>query len=272
MYVPTDHEFETLLVQRQEWLLRVTLNRPNLFNALSELMWRELDQVFAAIAADRSLRAVLLRGAGKHFSAGGDLKERETLAAIGANANAVSARNRLAGRVLTRINGAPQVVVAAVEGNAMGGGVGLICAADLVVARSDAVFRMPEATLGIPVAQIVPFVVNKIGAAKTRRLALTAHKFSGSEAAALGMADVVSSGDEFEQTVAEVLIELSQCAPEALATAKHLIRMSQTVGVEELLDVASQMFASCYLSAEGQDGVRAFASRARPAWSLSGDG
>jgi len=271
MYRPDEH-YSTLDVIRQEWLLRVTLNRPEVLNAFSETMWRELDGVFEDIENDATIRAVLLRGAGGNFSAGGDVNERQALAALRGDKAGVSARNRLAGTVLRRISTARQVVIAVVEGFVMGGGVGLACTADVVVAREDAVFRMPEATLGIPIAQIVPFVLRKIGPARARRLALTGHRIRGGEAHRIGLVDVLTTAGELEGALEEVLIDVGQCAPNALAASKKLIDAGQSQPIDQLLAHASEVFAQCYLSSEGQEGSAAFGRRGKPAWSVELNG
>src|SRR5690606_13688984 len=131
---------ENLLLDRQGATLFLTFNRPALRNALNAAMWQENDAVFAAIRDDRSRRAVVMRGAGGTFCAGGDISERSQLGDDGPSGEVdpVAARNRRAGAIFTRIDEAPQAVVAVVEGFALGGGFGLACAADIVIAGSDA--------------------------------------------------------------------------------------------------------------------------------------
>ncbi len=179
---------ETLALRLDGWCLHLTFNRPEVRNALNERMWREISGVFSAIENDRSIRAVVLRGAGGFFCAGGDMKERATIALpVEGGEDPMFARNRMGGRILTQIDRAPQAVIAVVEGAAMGGGFGMVCVSDIAFAAADARFRMPEVTLGIPPAQISPFITRRIGQSQARRLALTAAPIDGLEAAAIGL-------------------------------------------------------------------------------------
>jgi hypothetical protein len=152
----------TLLLRRDGWRLHVTLNRPEARNAMSFAMLHELMAVFTAIAGDRSLRAVILRGAGGTFCSGGDIKDMA--AARGAEPgpdgkDPLATTNRMFGRMLELVEAAPQAVIAVIEGNALGGGFGLCCVSDVAIASDDARFRLPETGLGVPPAQIAPFIV-----------------------------------------------------------------------------------------------------------------
>src|ERR1700730_1256296 len=146
-------------------VLHLWLNRPEVKNAMSAQMVREIAATFTAIAGDRAVRVVVLRGADGTFCAGGDIK---TMSAAGEGpppgvADEVRESNRRFGAMLASVNAAPQAVIAAVEGNAIGGGFGLACVADITIARADATFAMTEVTLGIVPAASSPFVGPRIG-------------------------------------------------------------------------------------------------------------
>src|SRR5256885_15060578 len=152
-------------LETQGPVLRIWLNRPELRNAMSARMVREILATFDAIREDRGVRVVVLRGAGGTFCAGADLKH---LAAAEprrpANqppADELKQSNRRFGLMMETVNSAPQAVIAAVEGYAMGGGFGLACVADVTVATEDARFAMTEVTLGLVPAPISPFVVRR---------------------------------------------------------------------------------------------------------------
>jgi isohexenylglutaconyl-CoA hydratase len=266
----TERDFgklETLLVERNGTALFVTLNRPESRNALSATMWKEIDVVFAAMRDDRSVRAIVLRGAGGNFSAGGVLKERDTIRDALGSHEAMKQRNSVGGEILLRIDQSPQVVVAVVEGNTLGGGFGLACVADIVIAHESAVFRMPELGLGIPPAQIAPYVVRRTGLAKARRLALTTATIGGREAVALGIADFFcETRGEMEERIASVLADIDRCGPEAIAPTKALMSMAERGPSEAYIDYASGVFATAYLGAEGQEGAAAIRERRRPRW------
>lgn len=259
--------FETLLVEHREPGLFVTLNRPESRNALSARMWAEIDAVFAAVDGDRSVRAVVLRGAGGHFSAGGDLKERDRIRDEVQSPASLEARNRAGGEVLLRIDQAPQVVVAVVQGNTLGGGFGLACVADIVIADESATFRLPEVGLGIPPAQIAPYVVRRVGLARARRLALTAATVRAGEAHALGLVDFLcSSSEELERRTDAVLSDITRCGPNAIGIAKRVLQVASEGPSEAYVGFAAKEFAIAYGSEEGQEGAAAIRERRPPAW------
>lgn len=258
---------ETLEVRREGWCLHVTLNRPAVRNALNRRMWDEIEAVFAAIEHDRTVRAVVLRGAGGSFCAGGDLKERADIGMPDAGDDPMLARNRLGGRILTRIDRAPQAVIAVVEGPAMGGGFGMVCVADIVIASTSARFAMPEVTLGIPPAQISPFITRRVGPSQARRLALTAVTIDGAQALAIGLVHYACvDAADIDATLATVLTALDRCAPAAMAATKELIALAGTVALEEHLDIAARAFVTAVRGPEGSEGAAAFRDKRAQAW------
>ena len=259
--------FDTLLVERKGAALFVTFNRPQSRNALSAAMWQEIDEVFAAVRDDRSVRAIVLRGAGGNFSAGGDLRERDTIRDTAGTHEALKRRNSIGGEILLRIGRSPQVVIAVVEGHALGGGFGLACLADIVIAHENAVFRMPELGLGIPPAQIAPYLIRRTGFAIARRLALTVATISGREAVAFGIADFFcATSQDIEDRLGSVLADVQCCGPEAIGRTRELLSVASEGPSENYIDYAANAFADAYLSAEGQEGAAAIRERRRPQW------
>jgi isohexenylglutaconyl-CoA hydratase len=255
--------------RRDGWCLHLMFDRPEVRNALNEQMWDEIDAIFTTIESDRSIRAVVLRGSGGTFCAGGDLKERAQIPRgdVG-QTDPMLERNRKGGRILMRIDRAPQVVIAVVQGAAMGGGFGMVCVCDVVLAGVDARFRMPEVTLGIPPAQISPFITRRIGTSQARRLALTAATLDASEALTIGLVHAVCADEAtLDRELAQTLRRLDSCAPEAISSAKQLIALTGTVPLEKHIDLAGERFVAAVRSAEGREGAAAFQDRRPPAWS-----
>lgn len=261
----------TLKLERRGPHLHVTLNRPEARNALTEEMVRELLAVTAAIADDRAVRSVVLRGADGTFCAGGDIKGFRAAfstppPAHGA-ADPIAVNNRRFGEFMTRINALPQTVVAVVEGSAFGGGLGLVCASDVAVCRADTRFALSETGLGIPPAQIAPFLVQRIGLTHARRLALTGVRFDGREAGRLGLVHFVCEDDvSLEQRLQEVLEHVGRCAPGANAATKAILLASTEQPLEQVLDGAAHAFAEALRGPEGREGVSAFMEKRRPTW------
>ena len=256
-----------LLLRRDGPWLHITLNRPEVRNALSTEMVEDLDRVFDAVAPDRRVRVIVMRGAGGNFCAGGDIKGfRDNMQASG-DARAIAARNRVFGRLLSKIQAAPQPVVMLIEGGAMGGGFGLACVSDVAIARADARFAMTEVTLGVIPAQIAPFVARRLGITAARRLAVTAGRLDGDEAKAVGLVHHVARDEtELQSKCDAVLAEIRRTAPEAAAVTKRLILSTAEVPIERLLDEAADSFAKSMLGLEAKEGVAAFLEKRRPAW------
>jgi isohexenylglutaconyl-CoA hydratase len=262
---------ETLLLKRTGGCFHVTLNRPEARNALSEEMVDELRAVAIGIAEDPSIRALVLRGAGGTFCAGGDIKgfraSFETPPPKLGEPDPIATHNRRFGEFLTVLDSLPQTVVAVVEGMAFGGGFGLACIADVTIATSDARFALSETTLGVIPAQIAPFVVRRIGLSQARRLALTAARLDGTAALAIGLVHMIASGGpELEATLARVLTDLGRCAPGANAATKAILRMSAERPLAQVLDDAATQFALCLRGDEGRDGVAAFIEKRPARW------
>ncbi|WP_010488801.1 enoyl-CoA hydratase/isomerase family protein [Pseudomonas sp. S9] len=258
-------DLKTLLVNLEQGVLTVTLNRPESRNAMSLSMVEELTQVFSQLNQDRQVRAVVLRGAGGHFCAGGDIKDMANARAVGIDA--YRELNRAFGSMLEQAQRLPQVVIALLEGAVLGGGFGLACVSDVAIAADDAKFGLPETTLGILPAQIAPFVAKRIGLTQARRLALTAARFSGQEAARLGLVHFSeASAAAIEQRLDETLAQIKRCAPQANAATKALLLDTELQPLGQLLDDAAQSFANAVLSPEGIEGTMAFVQKRTPGW------
>ena len=256
---------ETLLLNLEAGVLHVTLNRPDCRNAMSLAMVKELRAVLASVHSDTNVRALVLRGAAGHFCAGGDIKDMAGARAAGAGA--FRELNRAFGAMLEQAQNTPQVVVAVLEGAVLGGGFGLACISDIAIASSEAKFGLPETTLGIIPAQIAPFVVKRIGLTQARRLALTAARFSGSEAERLGLVHFSETGSPaIEARLQQVLSQVRQCAPHANAQTKALLLATEHEALGPLLDNAAMQFARAVTSAEGAEGTMAFVQKRAPNW------
>jgi isohexenylglutaconyl-CoA hydratase len=251
-------------------VLHLWLNRPEHRNALSPQMVREILATFAAIADDRSVRVVVLRGAGGTFCAGGDIRsmsvarEAPPLHA----ADELKEHNRRFGAMLQTVNAAPQVVIAAVEGFAMGGGFGMACVADITIATADARFAMSEVMIGVVAAAISPFVVQRIGLTAARRLAVTGVRLTGAEATAIGIAhQTVADAAALDSAVREACNQVLKCGPAAIAASKRLmLRAAGPNPIPELLDDAADAFAAAVRSPEGREGTRSFVEKRKPSW------
>lgn len=256
---------QTLLLELHGGVLHITLNRPDSRNAMSLQMVAELRAVLTAIRDDRTVRALVLSGAGGHFCAGGDIKDMANARAQGTDA--YHELNRAFGALLEQAQHTAQVLICVLQGAVLGGGFGLACVSDVALADHKAQFGLPETSLGLIPAQIAPFVVQRIGLTETRRLALTAARFDGTEAQRLGLVHFVEQDAQaLAERLDEVLQQVLRCAPEANAMTKKLLLASAGQPSNELLDEAAQWFSAAVTGKEGIEGTMAFMQKRKPRW------
>lgn len=255
---------QALALEFDKGVLYMTFDRPKARNAMSRQMVEEMQAVFSVIDGDSACRALVLRGSDGFFCAGGDIKD---MAMARSSVEAITELNRLFGRVITQLDQLSQTVVAVVEGAAMGGGFGLVCVADIILAHSAAKMALPETSLGIPPAQIAPFLVRRLGLFRARRLALTGATIRGNQLKEEGLADeIYGSTEELEEGLAQLLKKIMRCGPNASALTKRLLNAVARTELEELLDEGASAFAHSVLSAEGIEGTMAFISRRSASW------
>jgi isohexenylglutaconyl-CoA hydratase len=256
------------LVVRQGDTERWTLNDPASRNALSDAMVVALFEACLRAKADEGLRAVVLTGAAGAFCAGGSLGHFAS--AIGqplqpGDHDPLIVANRGFGDVLHALTELPQLLVVAVDGPAMGGGFGLACCADVVLATQRSVFATPEVTLGLPPAQIAPFVWQRLGDRAARECLLSGRHCSAMEAHELGLVNAVVADGELEQALADTLARHRAAAPGALAATKRLLRRLHAP-LPDLREEAAIAFAAALRGPEAAAGLKSIARRQPPPW------
>ena len=257
---------ERLLVERRaDGSAWVTLNRPEVHNAFDDRLITELSATLATLATADAVRAVVLTGAGRSFSAGADLNWMRQTAAWSEAENLSDAR-ALAGLMAT-LDELSKPTIARVNGAALGGGTGLVACCDIAVASADAKFGTTEVRLGLIPAVIGPYVVAAIGARQARRLVLTGERISAAEAARIGLVHEVVPAAQLDAAVAGLLNDVLKGGPAALAAAKRLVRdlAGRPLGAE-LIDDTAQRIAALRASPQGREGVAAFLDKRRPGW------
>jgi methylglutaconyl-CoA hydratase len=245
---------QALRVEPDGDLLRVTLARPERRNAFDAELIRELTEAFSDVGDQ--VRAVLLAGEGKSFSAGADVDWMRGSIELSYEENVADAR-RLR-MMLETIDSCPAPVVARVHGHALGGGCGLVACADIAVAAPDAVFAFSEVKLGIIPAVISPFALAKIGPSAARRYFVTGEKFDAETALRIGLVHGVA--EDLDGAVDAIVGELRSAGPEAARHAKKLVlERPDGLGTERRI-------AQRRTSDEGQEGLRAFLEKRDAAW------
>ena len=245
---------------------RVTMNRPEVFNAFNETMIAELGEAFDKLGNDPAVRVIVLAGAGKAFSAGADIQWMKRASEATHEWNVEDARGFAA--MLHRIHVCPKPTIARVQGVALGGGVGLTAACDIAIASADAKFAVSEARFGILPAVIGPYVVNAVGPRQARRLALTASRIPAAEALAMGLVhEVVDAPEALDAALEHWIAELLLNGPQAQAEIKKLMEQLEvgpvTSGVREL---TAQTIARVRMGDEAREGFAAFLAKRPAAW------
>jgi methylglutaconyl-CoA hydratase len=247
-----------LRIERDGDVLRVTLARPASRNAFDAALIAELSEAFVDVG---TARAVVLSGDGASFCAGADVEWMRASVDLDREANVADA-NALRG-MLEAIDRCPAPVVAVVHGHALGGGVGLVAVADIVLADPGTVFAFSEVKLGIVPAVISPYALRRIGESAARRYFVTGERFDAETALRIGLVHEVTS--DLDGALARLLGELRTAGPRAARHAKRLV-LDRPDGPE-----TARLIAERRTSDEGQEGLRAFLERRRPAWAPAPD-
>lgn len=244
----------------------VTLNRPEKHNAFNAQLIAELSDCFEALGDQDHLRMVILRGAGKSFSAGADLDWMKHAANYTQKENEEDAEELA--EMLYRLDRLPQMTVALVQGAAMGGGAGLVAACDIAVAYRNTKFRFSEVRLGLTPATISPYVIQAIGPKWARALFVSAESFDGNYAERMGLVQYVVDDDEEMLAMEEHLASLAfAAAPGAVSDAKALVRDVSGLEITPALGhETAKRIAARRASDEGKEGLSAFLEKRKPDW------
>ena len=246
-------------------IAHVTLNRPEVHNAFNPELIEELRVTFKRITLEwPKVRAVVLAGSGKSFCAGADVNWMRESLDYTEEQNVADAL-RMA-RMFDTINRCPAAVIARIHGAALGGGVGLAAVCDVVVAGEATVWGLSEVKLGIAPAVISPYVIAKIGRSQARALFLMGQRFDSERARRIGLAHIVAAEEELDAEVEKIIGEMLTSAPQGAARAKELIALVPDLSPDEATQLTAETIASLRVSAEGQEGLRAFLEKRKPEW------
>ncbi len=244
----------------------VTINRPARKNAFDAATIAALREAFETLHAADHVRVVFVRGAGGTFSAGADLEWMRDAADWSESDNRDDAMGLA--KMLKALHDVPALTVAIVEGAAMGGGAGIVAACDMAIAVKGTKFAFSEVKLGLIPGTIAPYVVEAVGARTARALFATGEVFSAEEAQAFGLvSQVLGSSDEIDGYVSGLVRTMRACAPGAVGDAKRLVHHVAGKAIDrDLMEETAKRIARARVSEEGQEGVRAFLEKRKPAW------
>lgn len=245
----------------------LTLNRPDMHNAMNGLMWDEGRDAVGRLDADPAVRAVVLTGAGKSFCSGGDLKYQ--LAQRDATREVKLSEARKLAQWLRDLDLLGKPLIGRIQGPAYAGGLGLISVCDIAIGLDSSVFSITEARLGLIPAMISPYVLRRLGPARTRRYFLNGRRFDAAEAVAAGLLDRAVAADRLDAAVAEEVDLALQCAPGAVRTIKRLIDYVARHEFEDNFMYTVDRVADMWDSPEAIEGLSSFVEKRKPAWNVA---
>ena len=243
----------------------VTLNRPEVNNAYDDALIGGLHEAMDALGRQAKVRVAMLRGAGKHFQAGADLKWIRRVAAESAEEN--ERASRATALAVHRLNHLPVPTVALVQGGCFGGGTGVVAACDIVIAADDAMFSIAETRWGLMAGIILPQLADAIGARQVRRYALSGERFSAQEARRIGLVHEVVPTAELQAAGEKVVAQLLHNAPQANAETKALALEFAWGGLDDAtLDRLISQHAAKRRSGEAVEGLASFVEKRPARW------
>lgn len=243
----------------------VALNRPQVNNAYNGDLIAGVHAAMDALGAARGVRAVVLKGMGKHFQAGADLAWISAVGRMSAEENEKA--SRATGDLVRRLDALPVPTLALVQGGCFGGGTGIVAACDIVIASEDAVFAITETRWGLMAGIILPQLCQAIGLRALRRYALTGERFDAHEARRIGLAHEVCAAGKLEEVGARMVDQLLMNAPNATAATK--LRSREVAGAvvdDTLFAELVREHASTRQLAEAAEGLASFAEKRKPSW------
>ncbi|MDQ0470258.1 enoyl-CoA hydratase-related protein [Labrys wisconsinensis] len=255
----------SLRIDRDGPTALLTLDRPAAMNALDAGLIASLTRAYAALGQDPAVRAVVLQAEGPIFSAGADLDGMRRMAEASEADNLADAR-ALAGLMRT-LDTCPKATLARIHGSAFGGAIGLIACCDIAVAVPEAQFALSEVRLGLIPATIGPYVVRAVGPRATRRLFVTAERFSAAEALRLGLVHEVAEAGALDQAIGRQVQAVLKGGPAAIAAAKRLVADVDAPIDAGLIEETARRIAETRASPEAREGIAAFFGKRKPGWS-----
>ena len=254
---------ETVLTESKDGIGTLTLNRPDVRNALNPTMIREIDAALRTFDGDAQVRVVLVRGAGdRAFCAGADLK------AVAGHASTLEAREHFGGiaMILEAMARMRKPIIAQVHGYALAGGCGLAAGCDLVVAAEDAVFGLPEIKVGLLPLIVMAPILRSVGRKRGLLMVLSGDQISARDAYEMGLVSLLVPREQLESKARELAEKLAGYSPSALALAKEGFVTMQDMDYGKSLRYLRELSTLVALSDDAKEGIAAFFEKRRPRW------
>lgn len=257
--------YNTIIVDLQDYVATVWLNRPNVQNAIDNEMLDELIHCFSEIEKLRKVRVVVIRGKGKSFSAGADLKGMLASNKLSFEKNLKDGKKWT--ECLSAIYNTKKPTIAIATGNVFGGGNGLLSASDIVISESNAAFSFSEVKIGLAPSTILPYVLSRLNEHKAKILMFTGKKISAKEALVFGLIDFIVESKEIESTLEFLTTDIIKASPNGIEEIKFLINeFKKGLNHEQISDITAESIAKLKISKEALEGISAFMEKRLPVW------
>ena len=258
--------YQTVRTEKKESVFTLWLDRPDVHNALNNIMIRELTSIFTQIEDDRKIRIVVIRGSGKSFCSGADLAWMKNSFTLSKEENLKESMEL--SNMFKVIFNSSKVVIAAVHGNVFGGGVGLIAVCDLAYCVSNSKYSLSETRIGMAAASITPYLLQKVQASNLKELIFTAKSFIAEEAVKYQLINQSFPGsDEMESYINNLISDILSNGSQAIIESKRLINRLTEKLVNEGVEQIPDLLARIRVSTEAQEGFSAFLEKRKPKWS-----
>lgn len=252
--------FNHLLLEQQDKLLVVKINSPSTLNALNVEILTELDELFNSLSNDQTVSVIIITGIGKAFIAGADISEMKNM-----NFDSAKEFGKFGSLVFNKIEQSDKIVIAAINGYALGGGCELAMACDIRIACHNAKFAQPEVGLGITPGFSGTIRLPKIvGIGKAKELILTGDIINAEEAYRIGLVDKLVENDKLIDECILIADKISSKAPIALNLAKQSINSCFDKRIEDAMNVENELFAKCFDTEDQKEGMEAFLEKRKP--------
>ena len=256
--------YETIIVDIENHVARVSLNRPEVHNAINDTLINELYDAFEKLKSDNNIRVIILTGNGNTFCAGGDVKWLKSVVNYTFRQNYEESL-KLA-KLMYLIFTHPKPVIARINGSALGGGVGLMSVCDILIADENATLTFSEVRLGLVPAVISPFIMCRIGQSYVRELFITGEKISAHRGFEIGLINQVVPHAQLDKAVEEKVNSILNNGPTAVITVKDLIFNVSQMRFPEVQEYTAELISNLRSSEEGQEGMNAFLEKRKPTW------
>ena len=257
--------YKTIDIEKEKNVSTVRLNRPEVHNALNEQLMKELTLFFNQINEYDSNRVIILTGNGKSFCAGADLQWMKSMVKYSKEENINDSRLLL--NLYESIYNCPKPVIGKINGNAFGGGIGLIAVCDIAFSVPNCLFAFSEVNLGIIPSVISSYIANRLKPSDMRRLFISGEKFNSEYARIIGLIDFVISVDKLDIEIDKYVNILKSSGPKAIFEIKKLVNSYQRMNKNDYKEYTVKKISDLRISDEGQEGINAFLEKRKSKWS-----